>query len=136
MSQRCFCTPTSHEATRGQEISSLKCAKSDTFEILRCLESSNLWLVFRTSHNCQLTVNSIFRLLEQLPPGLCALQFHRHRKRIRDNLLDSMKTFAIDTNLGIRLHDFLKLNYVNQSNLINFLIEGLSVYWKSKRNSE
>jgi hypothetical protein len=136
MNQRCFCTPTSHEATRGQEISSLKCTKSDTFEILLYLEGSNLWLVFRTSHNCQLTANSIFHLLEQLPPGSCALLFHRHRKRITDKVWDSTKTFDIDTNPGIRLHDFKKFNYVNQSNLINFLIEERSVQWRSKRDSE
>jgi hypothetical protein len=136
MNQRCFCTPTSHEATRGHEISSLKCAKSDTFEILQYFEGSIMWLVFRTSHNCQLTVNSNFHLLEQLPPGSCALQFHRHRKRMTDKLRDSTKTFAIDTNLGIRLHDFKKFNYVNQSNLINFLIKELSVQWRSKRDSE
>jgi len=108
MNQRCFCTPTSHEATRVQEISSLKCAKSDTFEILRYFEGSNFWLVFRTSYNCQLTANSIFHLLEQFPPGSCALLFHRHRKRITDKVRDSKKTFAIDTNPGIRLHDLKK----------------------------
>jgi hypothetical protein len=101
----------------------------DTLRILICG-------AFRTSHNRQLTANSIFHLLERLPPGSCALQFHRHRKRITDKLRESTKTFSIDTNPGIRLHDFLKLNYVNQSNLIKFPIEELSIQWKSKRDSE
>jgi hypothetical protein len=104
---------------------------------VRCsIPHFNLWLVFRTSHNCQLTVNSIFHLLEQLPPGLCVLLFHRHRERIRDKMRGSTKTFVIDTNPRIRLHDFLKFNYVNQSNLINFRIEELSTQWEGKGDLE